>query len=135
MVTTWGFASLMSWDKVKLVTRSDGDLKSLERPVYKRIPSAKDYVSITDGLHLLAEAQPRLLFLSSFIQNLGHHPCYYYFFFFFFEIWEQTKPFYARRKCSLTYKLNPPKTSPFLRNVYKEKKKSFFMTEKSFPVD
>lgn len=35
----------------------------------------------------------------------------------------------------LTYKLNLKKTSPFPRHAYKGKKKSFFMTEKSFTVD
>ena len=72
-------------------------------------------VSITTGLHLLAEAQFRLS-SQSLHQNCGHYPCY------FLKYGNKQNYSIYGRNISLTYKLNLKKTSPFFRNGYKEKK-------------
>lgn len=48
-----------------------------ESSLQKRIPSAKAHVSIAAGFCLLAQAQLRLFFHSSFIKNLRNYPLFF----------------------------------------------------------
>lgn len=113
----------MSWNRVRLVTRSDGDLESLdiESSLQKRTPSAKDRISIAAGFRHLQKHNSGYSSSvpSSKPQTLPM---------LFFQIWEQNHSIHGRNP-PLT-KFNLKKTSPFLRNVYKEKKIIFHDWEK-----